>query len=63
MSPLLSVEPPQRKTVLDPCLATRVDQETLDRFSRLADVYGVSRAELLRAMVRSSLKEHEGQVK
>ena len=56
---LLNVTKKQPKTEIDPTLQARVNRDLFDKFTKLAEQYGCSNAELMRALIRDTLKKHK----
>ena len=56
---LLNVTKKQPKTEIDPTLQTRVNRDLFDKFTKLAEQYGCSNAELMRALIKDTLKKHK----
>jgi len=59
---LLNVTKKQTKSEIDPTLQARVNKDLYDQFTKLAEQYGCSNAELIRALIRDTLTKHKGVV-
>ena len=57
---LLNVTKKQTKSEIDPTIQTRVDKDLFNKFTKLAGQYGCSNAELMRALIKDTLKKHKG---
>ena len=57
---LLNVTKKQTKTEIEPTLQARVNKELYNQFTKLAEQYGCSNAELIRALIKDTLKKHKG---
>ena len=55
---LLNVTKKQTKSEIDPTLQARVNKDLYDQFTKLAEMYDCSNAELMRALIRDTLKKH-----
>ena len=56
---LLDVKERTRKADATPTIQCRVDDQTFQKFSQLAEHYKCSNAELLRALIKDCLKRHK----
>ena len=56
---LLDVKERTRKVDATPTIQTRVTEEIFKQFSKLAEHYNCSNAELLRALIDDGLKRHK----
>ena len=57
---LLKVNEKTRKVDSTPTIQCRVSDQIFEKFSKLAQHYNCSNAELLRALIDNGLKNHKG---
>jgi len=55
---LLNVTKKHTKSEIEPTLQARVKKDLYDKFTKLAAQYDCSNAELMRALIRDTLKKH-----
>ena len=55
---LLNVTKKHTKSEREPTLQARVKKDLYDKFTKLAEQYDCSNAELMRALIRDTLKKH-----
>jgi len=56
---LLNVTKKHTKSEIEPTLQARVAKDLYDQFTKLAEQYDCSNAELMRALIRDTLKKHK----
>ena len=55
----LNITKKQTKSEVDPTLQARVNKDLFNQFTKLAEHYNCSNAELLRALIDDGLKRHK----
>ena len=55
----LNIPKKQTKSEVDPTLQTRVNKDLFNQFTKLAEHYKCSNAELLRALIKDCLKRYQ----